>query len=112
MMIICHRRTGMQPLRQRAPEQSVLRGSESDCCSTAAGKQLRRRWTENFVADQLGAMAKIKKAMKGGSKVSKGKKGKKILESDQARGTCFWQFRRICTLQSAGSDERVCTVQS
>ena len=30
-------------------------------------------------------MAKIKKAMKGGSKVSKGKKGKKLLESDQVR---------------------------
>jgi len=30
-------------------------------------------------------MAKIKKAMKGGSKVSKGKKGKKLLESDQER---------------------------
>ena len=32
-------------------------------------------------------MAKIKKAMKGGSKVSQGKKGKKLLESDQVRLT-------------------------
>jgi len=34
-------------------------------------------------------MAKIKKAMKGGSKVSQGKKGKKLLESDQSEQANF-----------------------
>jgi len=36
-------------------------------------------------------MAKIKKAMKGGSKVSKGKKGKKLLESIRS-GSCAWRL--------------------
>ena len=40
-------------------------------------------------------MAKIKKAMKGGSKVAKGgKKGKKLMESDQERQLRF-EIKRI-----------------
>ena len=64
------------------PTHSLSRGPSSTATQDGVG---RVRCTRRGSASRPATMAKIKKAMKGGSKVAGGKKGKKGLESEQER---------------------------